>query len=1051
MRLPHPCRFRVPSRPHQGGHPVTIPRFPFLPGRAGRARPTRRLRLLAAVAAPLALAGTALPAAAAVGSPPSHAQPARAAAASAGGPQAAPGAARQLALPGLHQASYMVTLITGDQVRLTQTSPGRYTASAVPGQGTGSQILLRSSFLHGQASLQAIPGNTGQLLASGKVNQDLFDVTWLAGHGDAGPRARIPATIAYRGHPAATSLRQKAATLPGASVLAASPATGQVRVTVAAARAGAFWAALTGTTPAGAVGPPASRLAAGARAVWLTGHDTTAANPQPQAGQAGQPTYPVTITYTRTIGPLGWLCNGITFVAPLCLDFGPGFVLGLAGAAQDQIYQPSGPVCAHLKPGRPLPVCTSYRLTYQLPAGIYYSQQMGEFDTTSDSDHALESASVDMDIPQFTVTGPTALTVNANNAVPVTVRTPQPASVYNGVPWFSRNLGPLSVSGAVYNGAAAPVNFWAVPTPPADRATLGSYTVSDQLTLGAPPVTAHITAPALQALPVVYPTYESDYTNTTGETIVNRFSGSQSLQLVDAGLGTAADFAKINAKGKLVLINDVPLSCAPFHGFCKPGDVDPPQIANAQKAGAAGVLFNAGYNCLLLNGTPDCTTEINRFTLPREWFTNGGTANLPDLPFAEISFDQAAMLRGLLAKGPVTISITDHGESPYLYNLAFFWEGGIPASLTETVTSRDLAAVTTRYHDTQVKDVSVAGRTLPHPDEAGPGGALAPVNWGPYMNLWLPPRSTRVEYYGPLSPSAAWWQYEFDSSGDVSVRYSIFNRPGPAGTQDWNETPVTPGADQPGTAVLRAISGTFMGSVFGACSACREGSIFYPVTEGVNGADPQAISAAFAFGGKPADVHLYNQVGKELSDSPIEGFAAYRLPPGQAAYKLVDSPPGGATYTWGFTSAKPTTDHTPLGTECLGTGLGLSAAPCQAAPLVFLRYNAYTSLANTITAPGRHQLQVAGYHQDPTAPAVTSLKLWTSADGGKTWQQAHLTGGHAGNWTAAYTLPALPQTDGYLSIKAQATDAAGNAVSETIPDMVKLAAPASGPATPHRY
>lgn len=1033
--------------------------------RLPRCGPARRLRLLAAVAAPLAIAGGALPAAAATDSPPSNTQHPRVTAASAAAPQ--PGDDSQaLPLPGLHAASATVTLITGDQVRLTQTSPGQYAVSATPDPATDPRILLQTSMLDGRASLQAIPGSAGGLLATGQASQGLFDVAWLAAHGDTGPAAQIPVTIAYPGHPAAVTLRRRATALPGARLLTTSPGSGQVRVTVTAAKAGAFWAALTGITTTGTAGPGSARLTGGAAAVWLTGHKTSTANLRPQTGL---PTYPVTITYTRTTGPLDpGGQGGADYVTRLGFGFGPGYVLALAGpgagphgVGAGDPYQPSGPVCASHTPGKPLPVCTALRVTYQLPTGIYYSQQWGDFDTTINSDHALENASVNLNIPQFTVTGPSALTVNTNNAVPVTIHTPQPATVYSGFFQFVRRLGFGFAGGGEY-GTYGKNDIWAVPTPPAERATIGSYTSGEQLALGAPPVTAAVTAPARQALPVLYPAYTADpfgpggsYRHQNLSNLPNRFTGSHSLQLVDAGLGTAADFSKISARGKLALIDGSNGDCPAHRSICSPGNVVPAQIANAQRAGAAGVLFKTANACWTVNQAVDCSTphEIANFSLPSEWFTNGGTLKLPDLPFAEISDAEAAMLRGLLAKGAVTVSITDHGETPYLYNLAFSWDGGNPASLAETVTRRDLAAVPARYHDTHVPIATGDGRAVPVADQAIAYVSFPAIPEVNGVGISQLPRSARLDYYGPMSPSIVWAEQPHFSDGNAWNRgtYLVYDRPGTAGTQDWNETPEAPGSPEPATAANQAQPG-WLADI---CNGCRQGNTFYPETEGVNGANPQASDAGPAateyFGQAAATVHLYNEAGQKIPDSsPVQGWAAYHLPPGQASYKLVVTPPGGATYTWGFTSAEPATDHAPLGTACVGSFFGVSAAPCQPAPLMFLRYNAFDSIADTITAPGQHKLQVTGYHQDPRAAAVTSLKLWTSADGGKTWQSAHLTGGHGGTWTAAYTLPSLSQTGGYLSIKAQAADAAGNTVSETIPDAVKLAAPGSGPAIPHQ-
>jgi hypothetical protein len=199
----------------------------------------------------------------------------------------------------------------------------------------------------------------------------------------------------------------------------------------------------------------------------------------------------------------------------------------------------------------------------------------------------------------------------------------------------------------------------------------------------------------------------------------------------------------------------------------------------------------------------------------------------------------------------------------------------------------------------------------------------------------------------------------------------------------------------------------------------------------------------------PGSIHLYDQAGDEIPPGTQNGRVIYTLPAGRQRYRLdttYQSTGYGTTNTtttvWDFTSAQPKAgEYAPYGYSCFGTRLDGSTDPCNVPALVFLRYNAHASPGNTLAAPGRHVLQVTGYHQDPSAPPMTSLELWLSTDGGTTWQRAHLTDVRDGTWNAPYTLPRLSQTGGYLSIKATAIDTAGNDVTQTILDAVKLAAP----------
>lgn len=978
----------------------------------GPGRPHPWPRLIAAVASPIVLVGAALAPSASVATtqPAASTTTAHTTSTTATSPAATTGQGQLLPLPGMSASSYTITLITGDQVRLTQVSSGHYSATAIPGTGPATQIDFQARG-KGQrlTSLQATPDDAASLISSGQVDPGLFDLQWLTTHNDTGTAAQIPVTVQYAAGQADGTLRSDAASLPGTTVTGTTPASGEVTMTVAAGKAASFWAALTGQ-PGTATATPPTALAGGISRIWLTGHQVSAAaGPQSQDEQPqdSQPLYTVTETITRTTGPVDRKCGRTVLVYNLCL-LGSATLLGVAGSGQDNVYNASGTSCVSETQAQPYPVCTAYQLTYSVPAGIYYAHDGGEFLTTDDPEGTLERASVTLDVPQFTVAGNTAISLDADKAARVTVRTPQPAVTYGPDELQVSRLGP---DGSYYTSVLEELddqgssNWWAVPTPPGDQATVGSYHFSPGLSLGAPEVSAAVTAPEHLTLHPLYPC-DSD-TNDAYSCNAARFSGQQSLQLVNAGRGTTSDFSTIDARGKLALITNS-YTCTGFQYCSAPGYVLWEQLADAQQAGAAGVIFDAGVD---QQGYP--------VVLPNEVDNAGDPNPIPDIPFAEIDATEGSALAGLLAKGPVTVTVSDSGETRYAYFLRFDQEGQIPASLHYTVTSQQLAEMNTSYNaaSSQAGDMQLWGESFQTDDVFDVGVSMD----FPY------PRAVR-EYYGPLSPSLGWYLTEESDTVGGSAKM-VFSQPS-ASTVAWNEQPTALGAPSPEDEadLYQAAS-----NVYSECAGCRQGNTFWPTFALVNGANPAESTGVGGFA--PGTIQLYNQDGQQITPTPVGGLATYQLPAQQARYKLV-VPFSNTTTTWDFTSAEPTTDQTPAGTVCYGDSYSLETGPCQADPLLFLRYDAGLSLTNTIT-PGTHQLQVAAYHQDLSAPPVTSLKLWISTDGGTTWKSARLTGGKGGQFTATYTIPAGATS---VSIKAQASDAAGNDISQEIDNAYAVAA-----------
>jgi hypothetical protein len=60
------------------------------------------------------------------------------------------------------------------------------------------------------------------------------------------------------------------------------------------------------------------------------------------------------------------------------------------------------------------------------------------------------------------------------------------------------------------------------------------------------------------------------------------------------------------------------------------------------------------------------------------------------------------------------------------------------------------------------------------------------------------------------------------------------------------------------------------------------------------------------------------------------------------------------------------------------------------------------------------------------------LDVWTSTDGGKTWQRAVALPRGDGHYTAIVEHPQLADTDGFVSLRLSAKDAAGGTMTTTV-------------------
>lgn len=179
---------------------------------------------------------------------------------------------------GLHRVT--VTLITGDVVDLTTSADGRQTVALEPGPD-GRVPAAAITRAHGH--LYVTPASALPLLAAGRLDQRLFDVTGLiAQRYDDAHSTTLPVIVDY-GHGLVAAVRARGTTLPHAATTVRIPALGMTAYAADKHRARAFWNAVT----------DGSRLADGAARIDLDGRVHSLVDPNveqihaPEAWAAG--------------------------------------------------------------------------------------------------------------------------------------------------------------------------------------------------------------------------------------------------------------------------------------------------------------------------------------------------------------------------------------------------------------------------------------------------------------------------------------------------------------------------------------------------------------------------------------------------------------------------------------------------------------------------------------------------------------------------------------------------------------------------------------------
>ncbi|MGM0836383.1 MAG: S8 family serine peptidase [Bacillota bacterium] len=283
-------------------------------------------------------------------------------------------------------------------------------------------------------------------------------------------------------------------------------------------------------------------------------------------------------------------------------------------------------------------------LELRLPPGTYSAMSLMDVDVNTD--HAGAALVGD---PEVKLNGPKTVELDASKAKEISVEVPKKTEANYQRLEYHRTLGDMPMT-SLYLMPVWIDKMYAVPTKEVKE---GYF---EQLTRW------RLTKPLLS---IKFKGTELDDIPFAGSTLLD---GKYNLSTVYAGKGSAADFDRLKAKGKAVVVdrND--------------------EVTASEQATAAAA---AGAKLLIIANNED-----------KEFSVYAGTSEYTDNPIAVagISKKEGDKLVKAVRSGNVKLQVEGATDSPFVYDLMDVHAGSIPKDLTYAPKGKDLAVIDTRYN-----------------------------------------------------------------------------------------------------------------------------------------------------------------------------------------------------------------------------------------------------------------------------------------------------------------------------------------------------------------
>lgn len=400
-----------------------------------------------------------------------------------------------------------------------------------------------------------------------------------------------------------------------------------------------------------------------------------------------------------------------------------------------------------------------------------------------------------------------------------------------------------------------------------------------------------------------------------------------------------------------------------------------------------------------------------------------------------------AVTKGSFAFAAYTeIDTQDPPQAPQAaprYYLDFLHDGAIPSDLTYTVPQAQLTTVHSHIYQSPSGNFATTCSAADTPQMWPQIYAFG------YMRRFLGPQTVAVppgehtDYWYTNAPAKELWQTQLNAP-DCTRRFDVPRHisPGEQIDQTWNKAPLAPAQVGPPTAG----QGDAAQPQTEVCPACRQDDNAMVNLIGFGDSDPAHYSELFT----GSDLDFYRN--DKLAISSRSSILAGELMPFGLVLPLLTDP---ATYRldwtthrngdpqatirtdWTFRSSRGDPAATLPPTELCAPD---ASRACSFLPLLFLRYDLALDLKSQAKAGGPFDIGFTVAHQqNAPAPSGVAATVSVSYDGGKTWSDPlPATGQGGGKFTATITHPALADTDGFVSLRVQAHDDAGNSVDQTL-------------------